>query len=649
MILSQLSRRRWAFRSFCAAGLWAIAVSAWAVPLDSAELPLLDQAGGIGAPAAPAQLDQAGLSSEGEILPDAPGGPPVQPEPVLAAPEEWASKVGQEGSSSEAESLDGAEKTPAETAQAPVPEAMEPLPIQPVPSAQEPDPVTFDMADVEKKAQELASQPYQNPYGQVPDFLLSLSEDLWSTIKFRPEAGLWRHQDRTFEIQFFHPGLVYDRLVEINVIDGGVAQPWPFSPGQFIYPDGDLAAKVTASKISYAGFQILCPRGPQGQMEPLALFLGASYFRAAAGDSSFGLSARGLALETGLPKGEEFPYFREFWIEKPAAGAPSLTVYALLDSPSATGAYRFVITPGAKTVIDTDCSLYLRSEPEKLGLAPLTTMFFYGEEANGRPGDFRPEVHNSDGLLLKKQEGHWIWRPLSNPSRLKISSFSLEEPQGFGLLQRDNDFDHYQDLDGRYEKRPSLWIEPKGSWRSGQVELIEIPSNREIYDNVVAFWVPNKPAKLDANGAPMEGLWAYPEKMSLSYRMSWLPSGELPQEHELGRVTSTRRVEDAEAGTTRFILDFEGPALEQIEAGAGLASEITLTGDGKILDKDLRKNEATGGWRLSFLLSQPQPDKLSTLIPQRDPRGGLRIAAVLKKGDNFPDPLTEVWVWDKGM
>ncbi len=582
------------------------------------------------------------LEATGE---DLSGLPPVQPEPIAGPePQSWTEELAQERFSPSDKAEAGEDlKAPTD------PEAQEALevqetpptqPIQPVPTAQEPDPVAFGMADVEQLARDLASQPYRDSQGQVPEFLLRLSEAQWNRIRFRPETGLWHRQDLPFEIHFFHPGLVYDRLVKIHVIDGGAVQSWPFSPGQFLYLDEDLAARVEGARLGYAGFQILASSAPGEAKVPVALFLGASYFRAAGSSSIFGLSARGLALDTGLPQGEEFPYFREFWIEKPAASAPSLTVYALLDSPSATGAYRFVIAPGPRVTIDADCSVYFRRAPEKLGLAPLTSMFFYGEASNGRPGDFRPEVHNSDGLLLQDREGGWSWRPLTNPNRLKISSFAMEDPLGFGLLQRDSDFDHYQDLEENYQQRPSLWIQPKGSWGAGRVELVEIPSDREIYDNLVAFWVPAKAQDGQGTGSP--------DKLSLSYRMLWLPSGQLPQEHQLGQVTATRKV-DLGGGVTRFILDFEGGPLDQLEADAGLASQVEVTGEAKILEKDLQKNHVTGGWRLSFLMSLPQSDRLSTLIPTRDPWAGLRITAVLKKGDNLPDALTELWVWDQGI
>ena len=87
--------------------------------------------------------------------------------------------------------------------------------------------------------------------------------------------------------------------------------------------------------------------------------------RASARDQVFGLSARGLAIDTAESWGEEFPWFREFWLVTPAPNAKELTIYALLDSPRVTGAYRFAVEPGEQTRVDVECRLFLREgDPE---------------------------------------------------------------------------------------------------------------------------------------------------------------------------------------------------------------------------------------------------------------------------------------------
>ena len=89
------------------------------------------------------------------------------------------------------------------------------------------------------------------------------------------------------------------------------------------------------------------------------IFAGASYFQAIARNQVFGMSARGLAIGTGEPEGEEFPFFRAHWIEAPSGDR--MVVHSLLDGPSATGAYRFTIRPGDETTIDVEATIFVRA------------------------------------------------------------------------------------------------------------------------------------------------------------------------------------------------------------------------------------------------------------------------------------------------
>jgi len=502
----------------------------------------------------------------------------------------------------------------------------------------------FSFVDVKHKAEELASRPFEDPEGQVPDFLLNISYDQWRKIRFRPSESLWRKEGLPFEVQFFHPGLFYNRLVAVNVVDDGRAEKLTFSPSVFEYGDEEFASKVAGTPLDFAGFRIHYNLNTGKYKDEVAVFLGASYFRAVARDGQYGLSARGLAVDTALQSGEEFPYFREFWIEKPREDSDSITVHALLDSPSLAGAYTFTIIPGKETSMDTECVLFLRKDVQKLGIAPLTSMFLYGETENGRPGDYRPEVHDSDGLLIRTDSGEWTWRPLANPGRLALIPFREENPAGFGLMQRDWVFDHYQDLEARYEKRPSLWIEPRGNWGPGWVELVEIPSELEIHDNMVAYWVPGKTAEKGPDGQPAGDPGTYPRTMAFAYRMRWLnPKEPL---HSLGRAVATRMAAGNQEGTVRFVLDFEGGELQDLPADAGLTSVVTLDEGARLLEKQLLKNEVTGGWRLVLHIAVDPEGKLKTIFPTQAARPYIRISALLKKGENLPDPLTETWTYD---
>lgn len=508
----------------------------------------------------------------------------------------------------------------------------------------------FTMADVEAKARSLADKPFENPDGQVPEFLLNLSYDQWRKLRFRPERALWRGEDLPFEVQFFHPGLFYNRLVALNIVEGAASSRLPFAADMFEYGDEALAAKVRATPLDFAGFRLHFPLKNGNYKDEAAVFLGATYFRAVTKNSQYGLSSRGLALDTALPSGEEFPYFREFWLVKPAPDAESITLYALMDTPSLTGAYRFVITPGEPTVMDVRCTLFARKgakRPAKIGLGALTSMFLYGESGNGRPDDYRPEVHDSDGLLFRDGEGRWFWSPLANPRRLAVNAFRLDSPRGFGLMQRDADFDHYLDMEARYDRRPSLWVEPRDDWGPGSLELIEIPSEEEIHDNMVAFWVPDpvRPDTAPGETPPPDAVRAYPDLMRYAYRLYWMEPGVSP--HTLGRAVSTRTSRDKNGDTLRFFIDFEGRELNTLPADTGLSSRIETPDTIPVLEKQLIKNPVTGGWRLVFQIRPPKEEGvMQSLKAARDGAPSFRLRAALQRGENLPDPLTETWVYD---
>jgi glucans biosynthesis protein len=344
------------------------------------------------------------------------------------------------------------------------------------------------------------------------------------------------------------------------------------------------------------------------------VFLGASYFRAVGRDLVYGLSARGVAVDTATPSGEEVPHFREFWVERPAAGAKSAVVYALLDSRRLTGAFRFVLTPGVETTVGIESRLFFREPVGKLGVAPLTSMFFHGENTMLPVNDFRPEVHDSDGLLLESSTGEWLWRPLDNRQRLQVSSFDLPDPKGFGLIQRDRDFDHYQDLEARPDLRPSAWVQPAGPWGRGRVELVEIPTDEDINDNIVAYWVPEQPM---GPGAPA----------TYAYTLTFYSDD--PGRPPGGRVLATRV--DRSDDTYRCVVDFVGKELEALPPETVLQGVVTIgagTGqEGELVEQRVEKNPVTGGFRLVFRV---RPSR-------RDP---LPLRAFLQQG---PGALTETW------
>lgn len=504
----------------------------------------------------------------------------------------------------------------------------------------------FSFADVQAKAQDLANAAYANP-SPAPEFLTTLTYPEWSGIHYLQEKAVWAEEGLPFTVQFFHPGLYYDRFVKIHLVEGETVEDFVFDPALFQYGSEDLAKKVNESlpDMGFAGFRLHFPLNRPDYKDEAVIFLGASYFRALAEGNYYGIYSRGLALDTATVQGEEFPYFTEFWIVKPAPDAAEITVYALMDSPSLTGAYRFIVTPGAPTVMQVKSALFVRQGArnfQKIGLAPLTSMFFYGEEKNGRPNDYRPEVHNSDGLLFTDGKQGWYWSPLANPRRLGVNTFPLNNPRGFGLLQRDSAFESYQDLDARYDLRPSLWAEPEGEWGSGSLELVEIPTEDAYHDNIVAFWRPDKPRDKNAPDTPESEL-RYPDTMMYDWKLYWMPPAS--SLHEKGRVVSSRlsRSED----TLTFHVDFAGGELSTLPEDTGISSIVETPEPIPVLEKRLVRNPVSRGWRLEFKVRLPKEEGvLESLMAARKGPVTLRFRAQLKKGENLPDPLTETWVYD---
>jgi glucans biosynthesis protein len=350
--------------------------------------------------------------------------------------------------------------------------------------------------------------------------------------------------------------------------------------------------------------------------DEVLVFLGASYFRGLGGGQRFGLSARALAIDTAESSGEEFPRFVEFWIERPSATAKELTIYALLDSPRATGAYRFVLRPGVTTALEVDGKLFLRKNMAKLGLAPLTSMFFFGPNQRSGREDYRPEVHDSEGLSIREANNSWIWRPLVNPKRLLVTSFALSDPAGFGLMQRSRAFDRYQDLEARYDLRPSAWVEPKGAWGPGRVELVQIPVPDETNDNIVAYWVPD--------GQPKPG-----EPFAYSYRVLWQKDREARP--PVAWVRETRRGRGYarnDDGSIELHVDFEGGTLNRLPPNAVVDAVVWIDGNGEVLEKRAQFNEVTGGRR--FTVRFRRIDKAKPV----------ELRAYLARGKEV---LTETW------
>jgi len=449
-------------------------------------------------------------------------------------------------------------------------------------------PTAFSFASVERLAQDRASKPYRNRSSQLPEGIAKLTFDEYRDIRFQRTSSLW-YDKALFEVQFLHRGFNFDRRVNISEVSGGVARPVLYNPAMFDF--GPRVPKIAfPPDLGFAGFRIHYPLNTPAYKDELIVFLGASYFRVLGRNQVYGLSARGLAIDTGSASGEEFPYFTDFWLLKPEPTARAMTLFALLDSPGITGAYQFDIRPGTSTQVQVTAELYPRRQIAKLGIAPLTSMFFYGENSNNHHlDDYRPEVHDSDGLMTERGTGEWMWRPLVNPKDLRMNRFMDEHPRSFSLVQRDRDFNHYQDNEARYERRPSYHLEPLGDWGKGGVELVEIPSDEEIHDNIVAYWVPDAPVQ--------------PNKpMTFSYLLSaytgttqWPPGGKVIATHFSRIVNGTTVVPNVR----RVIVDFAGGDLDTLAGAQPVQAQASATG-GEIDEITVERLAANGVWRVTM-------------------------------------------------
>lgn len=467
-------------------------------------------------------------------------------------------------------------------------------PPNPAPNPAQP----FSFDDLKARMRALAAQP-DAPPPPLESFLADLDYDGYRNIRFFADSARWSEYPVDFHIHAFHPGWLYKEPVRIHEVVDGTAREMTFTTADFEYLN-DLAAKVPddAKLPGIAGLKINHPLNRADKFDELIAFVGASYFRALGRGNSYGLSARGLAIDTWLEGPEEFPRFTEFWVERPATGQQHMVLYAALNSSSVTGAYRFVIRPGADTIISVDAELNFRTDIRQLGLAPLTSMFLYSEYSQRDFNDYRPQVHDSDAVRIERPDGDVLLRPLNNPPRVAGSYFAEPSLRSFGLIQRDRAYSDYQDTGARYHDRPSVLVEPLGDWGPGAVRLVEIPAELEIEDNIVLFWVPDT--------APKAG-----ETRNYSYRMHWGALGPDPED-ALAWVSATRAGHGGPSGVPisnpnerKFVIDFEGGLLGGSPEDAEFEPVVTVS-SGDILNTILFKlSEAeapgasdTGLWRL---------------------------------------------------
>lgn len=466
----------------------------------------------------------------------------------------------------------------------------------------------FAPSTVMEMAQKLASREYA--VKRVPDNspLKQLTYDQFRMIRVNRESGIWRNEQVPFRLEVLPAGFLFTLPVSVSIVESGMAREIHAGPRTFDI-DPSVAKILGNIELPLSGFRLQTRLNSRSVWDEFVVFQGASYFRAVPKDAGYGLSARGLALRTAHPMGEEFPEFTHFWIERPSANASGIVVHALLDSPSTTGAYRFSITPGAETIMDVDMTLFPRVALDNVGIATLTSMFLFDESERTRIDDFRDEVHDSDGLQIVLASGEQVFRQLRNPTTLQVSSFTSQAPKAFGLVQRSRRLSDFHDLEASYERRPSAWIEPTSEWGPGEVQLVEIPTDLETNDNIVAMW---KPKEVIQPGKPWH----------TSYRIRWTKTPRvLPR---LGRVTATRTGPSFDGKRRLFIVEFVGAGSET----EGLTLDVGSSA-GKVSNLVLQPNRLTKGIRASFELSPGD----STVAELR-----MRVL----KNDR---PVTETWLY----
>jgi glucans biosynthesis protein len=476
----------------------------------------------------------------------------------------------------------------------------------------------FDYAQLKGTARAMAAVAYKPPKVELPPPIAKLGWDQWQAIRFRDDHSLWAGDGVWFQARFFHLGFTVTKPVRLYSVENGRAQELAYDPAMFDYSRSGVDGHKLASNLGFAGFRLLFH---SDWTRDVAAFQGASYFRAVDGDKQYGMSQRGLAIDCGMPRPEEFPDFIAYYLERPAINSSRVTVYGLLDSPSVAGAYRFVIDVADTIVMDIDAALYPRNTIERLGIAPGTSMFLDGPNDRRIDNDWRPAIHDSDGLQIYNGNGEWLWRPLVNPPTVRVNSFVDESPHGFGLMQRDREFDHYQDDGVFYDQRPSVWVEPKGSWGKGAVMLVELPTSDETFDNIVAFWTPAE--------KPQRG-----QELLYGYRLYWCRYN--PQSCPLAQVHATRSGIGGVVGqkrtyfSWRFVVDFAGGHFPLLAEDAHVEPMISAS-RGQIEITSARPLRSINGWRAMFDL-RPTDESTEPI--------NLRLFLALNG-----EPLTETWIY----
>ena len=472
--------------------------------------------------------------------------------------------------------------------------------------------VPFSWDILKRQAKALGDKPYDPERYKAPPNAADLNYDRYRAIHFDPDKAIWHDEPLNFRMQLFHGGYIYKEPIPISIVQDGKASTIPYS--RDFYEFGTVEKRVDVGESGYySGFRLHAPIYDPNDYSEFLVFQGASYFRGKAKGQTYGLSARGLAINTAQDGDEEFPLFTAFWVEKPKPGSNVVTIYALLDSKSVSGAYRFVTTLGSDCIMDIECQLYPRQALKWVGFAPFSSMYFFGPNDQTHFDDFRPRVHDSDGLSIHTGSGDWIWRPLVTARHILYSVFFDNNPKGFGLIQRERRFEEFQDIGAGYQDRPSAWIEPKGEWGEGSVDLIELPTGTEYADNIVAFWRPRDPLQPGGD-------------YNYAYRLTWL--FQAPEPIALAKIMQTRVGQGLAPGSRFMLIDFAG-------------GEISANADEEMWDYDVH---ASAG-RIQAYSVVPNPFTDGKRIGVEYHPDGDKVADLSFQIRRMGVPISEKWVY----
>jgi glucans biosynthesis protein len=442
----------------------------------------------------------------------------------------------------------------------------------------------FAAAKVADLARALAAEAHKPPTPSPLDALGSATPEEMAAVRYRPAELIWAADNLAFAIEPLHRSRNFPGEMEIYTVDGGTASRLAYDPARFDF--GKLKPPPASAQLGFTGFRVL-HRAGDGKLKAVASMLNASIVSAVAHNQVWGAISRPLTVRSGEQMAEEAPQIRAVWVEKPRPTATELIAHAVVDAPSLAAAVRFTLRTGEATVIDTECTIFTRKQVDHFGLTPIQATYLSGPLDWPLADDMRPAVYEATGVQMLTGNGEWLWRPITNRARLQISGFVDNDPQGFGLIQRDRSFSAFLDDENEWQRRPSIWIEPIGKWGPGEITLMEIPAASQNNKNIACYWRPKPPL-----AAGSEGTFAY--RQFWSWRPPGRPDGAIVTISRIGRISG-----DTSEAKIRFLMQFEGGQLSDPAKAATIVPTIWSSA-GKVSALRTYRTPRHGSMRVVF-------------------------------------------------